>query len=123
MNMQKTIILVENNKVISKDIKFILEDNLKTDVVANITTNDDLEEYYLTKNPDLTLISMEPDNDAEINFAQKFIHSHPDALVIAISSTGEHVYHKFVKKIGFFGFINKNNFLKDYKSTMSILSN
>ena len=120
--MQKSVILVENNKECCKKIKIALETTFKSKVVAALSTQEDVNISYTSNHPDIILISMDPDNQKEITYAKKFINNNPDALTVALSSSEDHFYHKFVKKIGFFGFINKKNFLQDYNSTLNILN-
>ena len=120
--MRKSVILVENNREISQKIKIVLEYTFKSKVVAELTTEEDIDESYQSKHPDLTLISMDPDNQEEISYAKKFIHNNPRALTVALSSSEDQCYHKFVREIGFIGFINKKNFLKDYKLTLNVLN-
>ena len=120
--MQKSIIIVENDTEVRDGIEFVLEDTFESEVVAKLSTKEDIEEFYQIQHPDLTLISMDPANQKEIQYAQKFINNHPEALAIALSSSKDQNYHKFVREIGFIGFIDKKNFLQDFKSTLNILN-
>ena len=120
--MQKSVIIVENNKDISNVIKLVLEDSFESEVVAEHTTKEDLDESYQLIHPDLTLISMDPGNRSEISHAREFICNHPDALTIALTSSNDNVYHRFVREVGFKGFINRKNFSQDFKSTLNILN-
>ncbi len=120
--MQKSIIIVENDTEVRDGIKFVLEDTFESEVVAKLTTEENINEPYELKHPYLTLISMDPDNQEEISYAREFINNHPNALTVALSSSTDQLYHKFVREVGFKGFINKKNFLQDFKSTLNILN-
>jgi len=120
--MQESVILIENNKECSRKIKATLENTFKSKVVVEQSTKEDINYSQLSSKHAITLISMDPDNEKEISYAKKFIKNNPEALTVALSSSEDNFYHKFVREIGFLGFINKKNFSQDYNSTLNILN-
>ncbi|HER8849470.1 TPA: response regulator transcription factor [Streptococcus pyogenes] len=114
------ILLIDDHRLFAKSIQLLFQQYDEVDVIDTITShfNDvtiDLSKYDITL-LDINLTNISKENGLEI--AKELIQSTPHLKVVMLTGYVKSIYRERAKKVGAYGFVDKNI---DPKQLISIL--
>ncbi|HEP2994912.1 TPA: response regulator transcription factor [Streptococcus pyogenes] len=114
------ILLIDDHRLFAKSIQLLFQQYDEVDVIDTITShfNDvtiDLSKYDITL-LDINLTNISKENGLEI--AKELIQSTPHLKVVMLTGYVKSIYREGAKKVGAYGFVDKNI---DPKQLISIL--
>ncbi|QGX46650.1 response regulator [Streptococcus equinus] len=104
------ILLIDDHKLFAKSIQLMCEQFDEIDVLDTLTTNfDNLDinlAYYDIVLLDINLTNISKENGLDL--AEKLIQKNPELKIAMLTGYVKSVYEERAKKIGTYGFIDKN---------------
>jgi DNA-binding NarL/FixJ family response regulator len=116
--MNDKIIIVDNSILFADAMGLLIEKTFNKQVVAKLTFGDKLINKFEKFTPGLALIAFDSKVQNQHEKIQELMEQFSETVFIALVDSKENNYHTYVKEQGYKGFINKLNFIKDFKAVL-----
>lgn len=123
MSIKKTIMLVDDHKIIRDGLKLYFEDSEVYDVVAEADNGSNALEILKDQSFDLVITDISMPVMDGITFTQKLKESYPTQKVMALTMLGENQHIKHMLSAGVNGYILKNSDRDEIMHAIDVIIN
>jgi len=104
------IIIVDDDLIVAKSLKMILEKEPEIEVAAMGSSGYDAIALYDSHMPDILLMDIRMDNSSGLEASEAILKTHPDAKILLLTTFSDDEYIVRALKIGVKGYILKQAF-------------
>ncbi len=115
----ENVIIVDNSILFANAMSLLIENTFHKKVTANVTFDDDLLSKFKYNKADMALIAFDNKSEEQVNRIGDLMEQFPETVFVALCDKKENKHHNSIKEYGFMGFINKLNFINDFKATIN----
>lgn len=112
------VIIIDSSALFANAMEMLIENTFHRQVMAKLTFEDNLSTMFKNASPDIALVAFDNEEEEQVEKIHELMEHFPETTFIALCNRKNSQHHSFVKKHGFKGFINKLNFIKDFRATL-----
>jgi len=118
MDTKKSVTIIDNSVLFANAMGLLVQNIFKKQLLAKLTFEDELTQKFQSSTPDIALIAFDNVDENHINRINELINKFPETSFFALCDKKDNQFHSHVKEYGFEGFINKLNFIKDFRAIL-----